>query len=113
MAGPNELAGERQLSDAQRITDECSGGQSLQYTNQSPAQFQVPRLEQRVAQIHEQFRYHPPTPAQQIRYELLRHDFTELAARVVKSTPPGSAQDAAIEALHIAMMLANRAIALD
>lgn len=63
--------------------------------------------------IRDRFSYHPPKPDQVQRYTTLRDDFIALAIRIVRFTPVGPQQDAAVEQLHIAMMLANRAIALE
>lgn len=63
--------------------------------------------------IRDRFAYHPPTVEQQQRYAILRTDFINLAVRITAIIRPGPDRDAAIEQLHIAMMLANRAIALE
>ncbi len=63
--------------------------------------------------LRDRFSHHPPRPDQVQRYQVIRDDFQALAIRISKLTVPGKDQDAAIERLHEAMMLANRAIALE
>jgi hypothetical protein len=77
------------------------------------ASAQKPYEEQLIEFLRDRFSFHSPTPSQAQRYQVLRDDFTALAIRIAKLTPQGEYREKAIEQLHIAMMLTNRAIALE
>lgn len=57
------------------------------------------------------FTYHPPTGDQAARYETLRAKAHEFAMLIVELTPSSLEQDAALESLRLAVMMANAAIA--
>lgn len=63
--------------------------------------------------IRDRFAYHPPTAEQQQRYTILRTDFANLAVRICQLVRLGPDRELAIEALSQALMLTNRAIALE
>jgi hypothetical protein len=65
-----------------------------------------------IRKLRERFKYHAPSPNQQIAYETVRDTFMHAGTAVIRSTAPGPDRESALEALHIALMLANRAIAL-
>lgn len=62
--------------------------------------------------IEELFTYHSPDAEQQIRYETIRDAAKHLALVILKNTPRGADQTAAIRKLREAVMTANAAIAL-
>lgn len=62
--------------------------------------------------IPEIFRYHPPEPGQNERYEEIRDAAKMLAYVIVKNTPTCADQSAAIRHVREAVMTANAAIAL-
>jgi hypothetical protein len=57
------------------------------------------------------FSYHPPTPTQATKYEVLREEFHELAKTVVDLTPACADQTVAIRKLRDALMAANLCLA--
>ncbi len=59
------------------------------------------------------FRYHPPTPEQQLSYSRLRGSARQFAEAIVAETPAGADQSAAIRKVREALMTANAAIALE
>lgn len=58
------------------------------------------------------FKYHPPQPGQPLRYEELRESAKAFAECIVKNTPAGPDQMAAIRKVREAVMTANAAIAI-
>lgn len=58
------------------------------------------------------FTYHAPSPEQELFYQLLRERAKEFAATIVRFTPPGPDQDAAVRHVREALMTANASIAL-
>lgn len=64
-------------------------------------------------QIEEMFTYHSPTGDQPTRYSVIRQEAAALARVIVKNTPAGADQTAAIRKLREAVMTANAAIALE
>lgn len=64
--------------------------------------------------INEIFTYHPPQSSETAaKYETIRDAAKHLAHVMVKNTPQGSDQSAAIRLLREAVMTANAAIALN
>lgn len=59
------------------------------------------------------FRHHPPTPEQLPKYEELRAAAMTLAETIVRLTPVGADQTAAVRKVREAVMTANAAIALE
>lgn len=57
------------------------------------------------------FTYHPPKGDQAKRYKEIRSTAWSFGRLILRSTPPGGEQDAAIERLQEAVMWANAAIA--
>lgn len=57
------------------------------------------------------FTYHSPTNDQLWRYDRLRTAAKQFAAEILRSTPPGPDQTAAIRKVREAVMTANAAIA--
>jgi hypothetical protein len=58
------------------------------------------------------FTYHPPDPYQQMQYESIREGARFLAGILIRNTPQGADQTAAIRKLRECVMTANAAIAL-
>jgi hypothetical protein len=63
--------------------------------------------------LDEIFEYHPPTPGQRVRYEVLRAAAKHFARTILSNTPPSPDQSAAIRKLRECVMTANAAVALD
>ena len=59
------------------------------------------------------FKHHPPTGDQADRYQELRLQAKQFASAIVKYTPAGADQTAAVRKVREALMTANAAIALD
>lgn len=59
------------------------------------------------------FEHHTPTAEQTARIELNRSSFKACADVVLRTTPPGRDQRAALRYLHEALMTANKSIALE
>jgi hypothetical protein len=59
------------------------------------------------------FSYHPPTPELIPAYNDLRAAAKEFADHILRCTPPGADQTAAIRKVREAVMTANAAIALN
>lgn len=62
--------------------------------------------------IDDIFQYHPPTGDQPQRYEAIREGARAFAKILVKNTPEGADQAAAVRHLREAVMTANAGIAL-
>lgn len=58
------------------------------------------------------FKYHPPTEEQTVSYEILRAAAKEFAREILRCTPAGADQSAAIRKVREALMTANASIAL-
>jgi hypothetical protein len=58
------------------------------------------------------FKYHAPTPEQLPKYEELRAAAKTFAEAIIRLTPPGADQTAAIRKVREATFTANSAIAL-
>lgn len=58
------------------------------------------------------FVYHPPSPEQGRKYNVIRAKALEFAEAIVENTPPCADQSAAIRKVREAVMTANAAIAL-
>lgn len=63
------------------------------------------------ADIENWFTYHPPTPHQRDRYEVLRNEFKHLASEIVALTPSCPDQTAALRKLRETAMAVNQTIA--
>ncbi len=59
------------------------------------------------------FTHHAPSPEQSGRYQELRLQAKQFAEAIMKCTPDGNDQAAAIRKVREALMTANAAIALD
>lgn len=59
------------------------------------------------------FTYHPPSPAQQSKYQALRDQAGLLAAAIVDLCPDGSDKTDAVRKLRECLHMANAAIALN
>jgi hypothetical protein len=59
------------------------------------------------------FSHHPPTPEQLPKYEELRAAARTFAEAIVRLTPVGADQTAAVRKVREAVMTANAAIALE
>lgn len=66
-----------------------------------------------IDQIDEMFQYHAPTGDQPTRYSIIRQEAAALARVIVKNTPAGPDQTAAIRKLRECVMTANASIALE
>jgi hypothetical protein len=63
--------------------------------------------------VEQLFKYHPPKSGQRERYEAIRATFLNVARFVRDNTPASAEQTLSIRALHLAMMHANSAIAIN
>lgn len=63
------------------------------------------------ADIENWFEYHAPSQEQQPKYQSLRAAGKALASEILRCTPPGPDQTAAIRKVREAVMTANQAIA--
>ena len=63
--------------------------------------------------LKERFKYQPPTPDQLPRYEKIRKGALKLARIIEETTPDNVGREAAICALEMVVMTANKAIALE
>ncbi len=79
-------------------------------TESATQQRQVGVTEQ---QIRTWFTYHSPTGGQAEKYSALRVAGEDLALSILRNTPPGPDQTAAIRKVREAVMTANQAIACD
>ncbi len=59
------------------------------------------------------FNYHEPLPHQTPKYNAIRNAGKELAATILKNTPPSADQTAAIRQVREAVFTANAAIATE
>jgi hypothetical protein len=59
------------------------------------------------------FTYHSPTADQLPKYQVIRESAKDLATVILKNTPPGPDQTAAIRKIREAVMTANQSIACD
>lgn len=64
-----------------------------------------------IAQLENNFTYHPPVGGQQERYVMLRDNAKKLAYEIVTFTPPSREQALALTNLEQAIFWANAAIA--
>jgi hypothetical protein len=67
----------------------------------------------KLLEVKEQFTYHAPAEDQLPRYNALREEGFHLALVIMRLTPPGADQSAALRKLRECMMTANAAIALE
>ena len=65
---------------------------------------------ERKTAIVESFRYHQPSPGQVERIAAVRRGCVELACLIMRQTPDGADQTAALRKLHECMRTANKAI---
>jgi hypothetical protein len=63
--------------------------------------------------LKERFRYQPPTPDQLPRYEAIRKAALKFARAIEKNVPEGPAREASIIQIEMAVMSANKVIALE
>lgn len=63
------------------------------------------------AQLENRYMHHPPFGDQATRYGIIRNTIRETARQIVEFTPVSPEQARALDALDMAMMLANAAIA--
>jgi len=64
-----------------------------------------------IRRIENDFTYHPPTPEQVRKYEVLRENAKHFAHLIVELTPPGREQSLALTHLEDVVYCANAAIA--
>lgn len=67
----------------------------------------------KLLEVKEQFTYHAPHEDQLPRYNALREEGFHLALVILRLTPPGADQSAALRKLRECLMTANASIALE
>lgn len=65
------------------------------------------------ANLHELFKYHPPTPMQSVNYQNLRRAAYDFANAILALTPECEDQQQALRKVREALFTANAAIALE